>query len=539
MGKILLLFNNLVYYEKHTTNHRGIFMTKISTEQKMDDLINAWDSSTSLDDAFLNAGIVMPDRRARMRFRRATENTHGIQLAPHNPQHSTMQETLCPSTLDLSKAKKKKGIIATSYTNNTILNTEFLDTLEHIAKAHNLQILTRPIRYANPNAVRKAEDYHWDKRIIPYVINDDYHVTPTLVFSAVSLQATTANPLAGKQIAYGNKSVIYGGSSLEIDSVATPKEELPKLLFSTGSLNIGKYSNSDAGIKAAARHTLSAIIFIKVNNYYRDYILEWDGQGISFFDEYWTPEGKDNKPASYEAIHFGDAHAEGLTPSIIKQRMKLVDKLDPKILIWNDLHNHGAGSHHNTMIENIKRQQLGMNSVRAEVQMSVDVLNKMGKGRENILVRSNHHDHLEQWLNRCKPHQDIQNAEYYFWLMNKVAQNPDKSPLELAMEDGLKVNYKFVDGDKSFDVAGIDCGQHGDKGPDGARSAVGFHKLSRKIQSGHTHKRWIKGLHWTSGVMPLELGYNKGYGTWSSTDTVITTEGTRSHVTFIKGKFWK
>jgi len=189
------------------------------------------------------------------------------------------------------------------------------------------------------------------------------------------------------------------------------------------------------------------------------------------------------------------------------------------------------------MIENIRRYQSNTACVRSEVKKSVDVLNKIGKGRLNVIVRSNHHDHLEQWLNRCKPNQEIHNAEYYFELMNKV-NNSDKCALELAMEDDLEVDYIFVDGDGEYDVAGIDCGQHGDKGPDGARSAASFHKLAVPIQSGHTHKRSIKGLHWSSGVMPLELGYNKGYGTWSSTDTPITSNGTRTHITFIKGKYW-
>ena len=505
----------------------------------MERLAAAWPDATSQDDAFDRADIKIKDPRARQRLRRETEKHLGIELGAHNPQHSTENETLCPSTLDVKAAKKKAGIIACSYTNNTNLIGKFLDTLEVFAEAKNFQILVKPVRYRNPNAIQRNEDYHWDKRIIPYAMNQDFHLGSSLVFSSVSLQATVANPLAGKQIAYKHKSVIYGGSSLEVDSVATPKSELAKLLFSTGSLNAAKYSNSDAGIKATAKHANSAILFIKVGNYNRDYILEWDGTGFSFFDEYWTPDGLHAEPASYEAIHLGDVHAEGLTPVIIKQRMRLIEKLNPKQIIWNDLHNQGSQSHHNTMIENLKRFQNGTSCVRSEVQKSIDVLNKMGKGRKNVIVRSNHHDHLDQWLNRYQPKNDITNAEYFFWLMDKVAKNPGKCPFELAIEEGLKVDYEFVDGDDAYNVAGIDVGQHGDKGADGARSAVGFHKLSRKIQSGHTHKRWIKGLHWTSGVLPLELGYNKGYGTWSSTDTMITSEGTRTHITFINGKFWK
>ena len=292
-------------------------------------------------------------------------------------------------------------------------------------------------------------------------------------------------------------------------------------------------------MKAAAKHNISAILVIPVGDYNRDYIIEWDGEGFSFFDEYWTPNGMDKAPASYEAIHFGDAHADNVTPAMMRQRMKLVDHVNPRMLIWNDLHNHGAGSHHNTLIDNIHRFNTNRNCVKTEVQMSVDLLNKVGAGRKNLIIGSNHHDHLEQWLNRFKPNQDLQNASYYFWLMDQVANNPDKTALELAMQDALTVEYEFVDGDLPYYVAGIDCSQHGHQGADGARSAAGFHNMADPMQTGHTHKRTIKGNHWTSGVIPLELGYNTGPGTWSSTDTLISTEGTRTHVTFIKGKYWK
>lgn len=517
-------------------------MPKPTTTERLQALADAWPSADNFDDAFTKAGITLKDRRQKQRLRRQAEQELGVQLPPHNPKYSTEHETRCPSTLDVAQAKKAKGYIACSYTNNTTLMANFLDTLEAFAAAKNFQILIQPINYQNPNAMKRQEKAVWDKRIFPYALEKDFHISSSIVFSATSLQATAARPLAGKQIAYGRKSVIYGNNSLGMEPVATPKGEVAKHLFSTGSLNVAKYSDSNAGIMATARHTISAILVVPVGNYYRDYIIEWDGVGFSFFEEYWTPKGMDKKPAQYAGIHLGDFHTEGVTPAMMKQRMKLIDRVNPKTIIWNDLHNHGSTSHHNTLIDNMKRHIAGTRDVKEEVQKSIDAVNKMGKGRTNAIIESNHHDHLGQWLNRCKPHQDIQNSAYYFWLMDKVnssaMRGESKTPLELAMEEGLEVDYIFVDGDKPYYVGGIDCSQHGHKGPDGARSAIGFQNVSCKMQTGHTHKRTIKHNHWTSGVVPMDLGYNKGLGTWSSTDTLLTEEGTRTHVTFNKGKFW-
>ncbi len=515
-------------------------MSKSNNLARLHALVDVWGDATSLDDAFDQIPGMPKTNRARLRLRnQARELIPGAELLPHNPQFSTENERLCPTTLDLAAAHEKAGIVAISYTNNTTLIANMLTALELFCEAKNLQLLIKPVRYHNPNAMREAEPYYWPKRILPYAINDDFHMNSSLVFSGLSLQATTANPLAGKQIAHGRKSVVYGGSSLELLSVATPKGDLPKLLFATGSLNKPKYSNSGAGGKALSRHNNAAIAYIKVGNYNRDYILEWDGTGFSFFKEYWTADGLADVPARWKALHFGDAHAEGMTRAMRTQRMRLVEELDPEYLVWNDFHNHGAGSHHNDLREGLRRQRLGLNCVRTEIMKAVGILNEMGVGRKNLIIRSNHHDHLTQWIDRFKPKQDLANADFYAWLMYKFSQDPSKSFLELAMEDFITVPYEFVNGDKAYKLSGVDVAQHGDKGPDGARSGAGFHTVCEPIQSGHTHKRYIKFRHWTSGVIPLELGYNQGYGTWSSTDTAISVEGTRTHITFIKGKYWK
>jgi len=293
-----------------------------ATIDKFDRLLAAWPQADSMPHAFELAGIKLSTRKQNL-LRRQAEEFYNIELPSLNPQFSTEIETMCPSTLDLTLAKTARGIVTTSYTNNTTLEANFFKTLEAFCKAKEYQLLVKPVRYKNPTSMQNHEPYHWDKRVIPYVINEDFHFSPSLVFSATSLQATVANPLAGKQLAYKTKSVVYGSNFLECDSVATSKGKLPKMLFSTGSCNKPKYSNSNEGIKALSRHTISAILFIKVGNYVRDYILEWDGNGFSFFEEYWTTKGLANNPATYEAIHFGDTHAEGLTDKIINQRIKL------------------------------------------------------------------------------------------------------------------------------------------------------------------------------------------------------------------------
>ena len=63
-------------------------------------IANAWDRSSSLEEAMKMAGIKTNDSRAHRRYRRIAEEILGITLPPHNPDKSPITRRNWPTTAD-------------------------------------------------------------------------------------------------------------------------------------------------------------------------------------------------------------------------------------------------------------------------------------------------------------------------------------------------------------------------------------------------------------------------------------------------------
>ena len=74
-------------------------------------LAAVWGESSSLSDAVKRSGYSDKDARNNNRVRRLTEEMLGISLPTHNDKNSTHKEISCPTTLDLSAARKCKDFV--------------------------------------------------------------------------------------------------------------------------------------------------------------------------------------------------------------------------------------------------------------------------------------------------------------------------------------------------------------------------------------------------------------------------------------------
>jgi len=506
--------------------------------EQAEKLAEVWEESESLKDAIHKAGWTGQDPRQHHRYRREAEQLLQIKLPSHNEAMSPQTMTECPSTLDLEGASKFDHYVITSCTNDSPLIKGFFDTLISFSEEHNAQLLVVPVNYMNTNIMTVGQDHMWDNRIYPYVVTEDFHINQNLVVSSARIRATAVNPLTGKNKNYQKKSVIYGHPQLAMQNVATPSYEMAKRISTTGSCNSSSYTATDAGFKAGENHTISAL-FIQTNGkiFYQTQLC-YDGVGFQYYTEYWTTNGKavSNSPL---ALHMGDSHAYWEDETISTSRKELINEVNPQALIYHDLHDHHSQSHHNNLREKIKIAQEGKWSVLEELQLSIKMLNDLGKNRMNYIISSNHNDHLEQWLYKFKPDYDPHNAPLYFKLMGLIADpsNEGKSAFQLAIEDQIEVDYKFIGRNDEFMVAGIDCSQHSDIGVNGTRSPLSFVQTGRKMNIGHGHSSFINKLVWRTGASNMDMSYNKGYSSWDATDILIHNNGERSTVTYVKGEY--
>jgi len=101
-------------------------------------------------------------------------------------------------------------------------------------------------------------------------------------------------------------------------------------------------------------------------------------------------------------------------------------------------------------------------------------------------------------------------------------------------------NVRCLEANESFTIAGIECGMHGDRGPNGSRGTLdNLSRLGVKINSAHSHTPGIRAGNYQCGTSSYRrLSYQKGPSSHLNTHTVIYASGARSLISIIKGR-WK
>jgi hypothetical protein len=112
------------------------------------------------------------------------------------------------------------------------------------------------------------------------------------------------------------------------------------------------------------------------------------------------------------------------------------------------------------------------------------------------------------------------------------------SPFALWAEQ-YAPNLRVLGGDESFRIAGIECGMHGDRGPNGARgSRMNLRRIGVKSVVGHSHSPGIEeGCYQTGTSTHLRLEYNSGASSWLQAHVAIYLSGKRTLLNIIDGEW--
>ena len=166
------------------------------------------------------------------------------------------------------------------------------------------------------------------------------------------------------------------------------------------------------------------------------------------------------------------------------------------------------------------------------------------------MVPSNHDRHLERWLNEADFRLDPLNAKFFclaqYALLDAVDKgNRDFNILEWAIDRAMRragvagVGVRFLGEDESFVIArdprdkgGVECGLHGDLGPNGARGSTrSLTKLGRPLNKGHDHKAGIDGPVFSAGACVIRLPYMSGPSSHSISHIVTYKNAARAIMT--------
>ena len=468
-----------------------------------------------------------------------------------------MDETVKPTSeyeLEVDEIKEilkgKDRLIISSIQVNTRIHQNFWSSIKQYAFHNNAAILLRPVYYLWSHNKAKRE---FDGDTERYIVENDITLHDGLILMDVQVSATAVNPLTGLDGLTGQKSAIVGHPQIQMKTVATPQNTMPKIMVTTGSISEkNNYSPSKAGKKGAFHHTLGAVVVELDGPIFHLRNITGDSKG-EFYDlgHKYTPQGKE-KLERIEALVTGDEHQWWMDTDVRDATYfkgdSIVKTLKPKKIVRHDVSDSFSISHwhRNDVVARYKKKQTGKNSLNRELEDAANFINaSTPNDTENIIVASNHHEHVTRWLNEVDWRQDLENARIYHDMWSAVLKEADHGktldPFVWWMKKMVGVQCQWLTRRDKVMICGIMVNMHGDAGPNGSRGSIGNLKnLGVKTIIGHTHSPGIdKGAYQVGTSTVFDIPYTRGPSSWLNTHALIHPNGKRQLVHIVRGKWRK
>lgn len=467
---------------------------------------------------------------------------------------------------ELSKEKKDEvraadRFIITSASNNCEVNPQFWKSIANYAKDTGACILVVPVRYKNPTSRGEAskidEGGWWPSEVHEHMTDDLVKLHKHLwLMAQVRVVATAVNPLTGLESLSQGSSAIFGHPQVAMKTVPTPQRHLPKVMCTTGSCSIPGYSDTKTGIKGAMNHTVGALVVETDGSrfYSRTVIADRDG-GFYDLTKYYGPD-KVEKSARVLAVITGDEHAmfndSKNKAATYTNKDSIVNTLKPEKIVRHDVFDGYSISHHNRCdpVIQYSKHKNGHHLVKYELELTVKHIDETTPSfAENIIVASNHHDHLLRWLKESHPASEPWNVDVWLeiWgLLKDTVEFQERGviyddPFALWMKSRLKSKTKFLGRDAEDSIGGVMIGFHGDLGSNGSRGSINqYAKIGAKTVIGHSHSPgWRQNAVQTGTSSTLRMDYTRGPSSWAHCHCVIYPNGVRQLLFVIDGHWRK
>jgi hypothetical protein len=452
-----------------------------------------------------------------------------------------------------------KRYIITTAQNATPVHEALWATLRRAADELEAELVVLPIRYKNPTSqwTQYSRDADWwAEETVPFLFNTRKKLNDNLVLIGdVKTIPTASSPLSGFESLTGKESCILGHTKMQMKMVAVPSGRYPKLLSTTGSCTKPNFTDSKQGAIGKFHHFLGAILVEIDGKTFHLRQLNANREDGSFIDKEWLYTEKGRKHAARAAaVIFGDLHERFSDKKVCEATFGeggIVETLDPEVQVFHDtVENFAASPHHrgNPFIAQAKFRGSAGN-VRNEVMAAVEfVCQHTPDSRKSVLVASNHDDMLARWMCRTDWREDPENAEFYLETALAIVRSAQLGEGGAEYRDAFAHWVEEYRGDaavralgknESFTVQGIECGLHGDDGPNGARGTLkNLSRMGTRVITGHSHTPGIEEGHYQVGTStPLRLEYNVGPSSWLNTHCVVYANGKRSLINIIDGKW--
>lgn len=469
----------------------------------------------------------------------------------------------------LPKGHEVYRYILTAAQNNTYAHGKFWRNLISLSEWYgNCEILVSQFTYNKSSYGEKSTkpgrgpteddvaELWFDGRLEGYFCNDSVELAPSLVFCGESNTLPTATrPLSGYKTYTKKKSGIFPHAKIAMESVPAMQEHGAKFNYTTGACTQINYIQKKAGLKAEFHHSYGACL-VEVNSrgewWVRQLNAEDDG---SFYDlNIYVKDEEIIDGCRVEGINWGDIHAYQMDPMVREVNwghQGMLDTLMPSYQFMHDTVDFFPRNHHSLKDSHamFKRFAEKQDSVEEEFDLVSEFLNEESQREwcQTVVVDSNHDNAFIRWLREADYRTDPTNAVFFLQSQLAMYQAIERGEDEFHLTEdtlrrkGLFSDIQFLRPGQSFVIAGsIECGMHGDKGPNGARGTpLNLSNMGTRANTGHTHSAGILDGLYTAGtcsVIPVDFSKDAP-SSWSQSHIITYLNGKRTIVTLYNGKW--
>lgn len=453
-------------------------------------------------------------------------------------------------TADAIKSHKK-FFITTAVSGKKVC-AKLFESVKNYLKYNNAICLVLPCE----DMLNRKSVYNWQLPSILrednfYVVYNDTYLNSNLYISDIKISAKQINPQSGLPQFTQDGSVIIASPKQDLDYVANSNNQIPTAIMTTGAITENDYSN-DAFMSqrlnkiAEYEHVLGGII-VEIQDdkifHFRQVQMGANGEIIDLGMVY----SGDNKPypTKNPVMVVGDSHFGEHDEVAIEAEEDMIDFIGIKNLVLHDVFSGISITHHdkNKTITLAKKAIDGKISLEDEANIVAQHLDRFADkvDGEVIIVDSNHHEHLDRYLEEGRYATDKINLRYSLDIV-KAMLDGEQLPVRYMIENQTyfrnKNKVKWLEPDEDFNYYGIEVSQHGARGANGSKGNLAiFRKAYKKSMSAHTHQpRIYRGAVSVGTSSLLRLSYNKGLSSWVQGVGIIYENGTFQLINIVQDK---
>lgn len=460
-----------------------------------------------------------------------------------------------PTThMDMTKMEMKRIERGEQIVASNVMVNEFA-SIKNFCRRNKAELVIIPMRaHVKP---LHSQPQHYDPILKPYLKNfaTEYNFNEHLKALDMQLNPQQINPLTGLQNVQGKKSsywkkyktsIIFAHSKQDMEVLATGNDTHPRLIHSTGCITQASYLNNRVGRLATDSHVIGGLL-VEIDgpifHLTQIRITSPDGSFANLDTRYY-PDGSIEKERA-ELLRTGDTHFGQECEGALNATQEMISVFKPKRITFDDMFDGSSISHHverkHYTKARIRTGSKGKHFETLEGELAYckgkfDGIKKtLPTDCEVIVVASNHHNHITQYLNEARYIKDPVNYEFAHRCI--VDMFDGKNPMQNYIDPDF--NCTWLSENDDYFVQGINVAVHGHVGLNGSKgSPKQFHKIYQNAISAHSHTPGIYKDIFTVGHLSKDRhGYNNGPSTWIRCNAVVYKYGQKQLRLIIDGNW--